>query len=227
MEDLADVVPAASSDAAAPRTMAEQAAVALRELITRGELKPGSQLREGPLTDTLGVSRNTLREAFRLLDRERLVVHRLHRGVEVRSLSADDVRDIYAVRRSLEQAALASAAAAPLPDVIEGMHEAIAAARVAAGRGDWQAVATWDLTFHRRLVGQLASERIDDLFRSILAELRLAFAMIEDQAGFLRPFVAWNDRLVELLERSQLAACAQELGDYLAHSEQQVTAALG
>lgn len=48
------------------------------------------------MAEALGVSRKTLREAFRLLAHERLVVHEPHRGVAVRTL---DAADIYAIRR--------------------------------------------------------------------------------------------------------------------------------
>ena len=78
----------------------------LRERISAGGLPPGTQLAEHAMAETLGVSRNTLREAFRLLAHEGLVVHRPHRGVFVHTLEAADVRDIYATRRLVECAAV-------------------------------------------------------------------------------------------------------------------------
>ena len=63
---------------------AERVADVLRELIIRGDLPAGTPLREQQLVGSLDVSRNTLREAFRLLGRERLVDYTLHRGVAVR-----------------------------------------------------------------------------------------------------------------------------------------------
>jgi DNA-binding GntR family transcriptional regulator len=48
----------------------EQAADAIREHITDGRLRPGTQLREEAAAAALGVSRNTVREAFRALSRE-------------------------------------------------------------------------------------------------------------------------------------------------------------
>jgi DNA-binding GntR family transcriptional regulator len=78
----------------------------LRDRVTEGHLVPGTRLSEEEIGEALGVSRNTLREAFRLLSHERLLEHVFNRGVFVRSLSRDDVRDVYRVRRLVECAAV-------------------------------------------------------------------------------------------------------------------------
>jgi DNA-binding GntR family transcriptional regulator len=85
---------------------AERVADVLRELIIRGELPAGTALREQQLVTSLDVSRNTLREAFRLLGRERLVSYNLHRGVAVTELTESDVADIYRTRAPIELMAI-------------------------------------------------------------------------------------------------------------------------
>ena len=62
---------------------AERVSDALRDLIIQGDLPAGTPLREQSLVETLDVSRNTVREALRLLGRERLVDYHIHRGVAV------------------------------------------------------------------------------------------------------------------------------------------------
>src|SRR3981081_2376072 len=74
---------------------AERAAGVLRNLIVRGEIQPGQPLREPELSPALGVSRNTIREALRMLAREALVAPS-HRNVyTVVEVSAVDVPDIF------------------------------------------------------------------------------------------------------------------------------------
>src|SRR3954468_16055413 len=92
---------------------AELVANVLRENVIDGSLPPGTRLSEETIGNLLGVSRNTLREAFRLLSHENLLVHELHRGVFVRRLAAADVADIYRMRRILETASVRAAGAAP------------------------------------------------------------------------------------------------------------------
>ena len=53
-------------------------------------------MNEAALAAELGVSRNTFREAARLLGGEGLVRHQMNRGIVVAEITAADVRDIYA-----------------------------------------------------------------------------------------------------------------------------------
>ena len=54
-------------------SVADQVAGILRQRILDGELRPGSALPEIPLANSLGVSRNTMREAVRILSLEGLL----------------------------------------------------------------------------------------------------------------------------------------------------------
>ena len=83
------------------------AASVLRRRIAEGELLPGDKLSEQALAESLGLSRNTLRESFTLLNNELIITRIPNRGVFVASPDADDVREIYAVRRTVEPACLA------------------------------------------------------------------------------------------------------------------------
>lgn len=200
-------------------TTAERVAASLRTLIIKGDLPPGSPLREGALVQALGVSRNTLREAFRLLSSDGLVVHQMHRGVDVKRLAESDVRDIYRTRLPLELAAIERSAELPK----EGLHpirEVVEQAAEALQKKDWKQLATLDLIFHQRLVDLLDSRRISAFFEAVLAELRLAFAIPRDQESFLGPFVPWNDKLCGLLESGRREECAQEMRLYLERAEE-------
>jgi DNA-binding GntR family transcriptional regulator len=199
-------------------TTAERVAEGLRMLIIQGDLRPGSPLREPALVDALGVSRNTLREAFRLLSHQRLVVHHLNRGVEVRRLTEEDFRDLYQTRRGLEMTAIHYSSGASV-DRLRTLRDAVERAAAAQAEGDWKAVGTQDILFHQRLVALVGSQRIDAFFESILAELRLVFSMVSDQGALVSPYVAWNHRMCELLEQGRQAACLEEMDRYLAHSE--------
>ena len=99
-------VPAASlrSDAAVVdhKTLPASLAERLRDLITEGELAPGTRLNERALGERLGVSRTPLREAFRLLAAEGLIEHQPNRGAVVVQLSQDDVRESFDVMSGLE-----------------------------------------------------------------------------------------------------------------------------
>lgn len=107
--------------AIARSTLPQAAAERLRALIIEGALAPGTRLNERELSEQLGVSRTPLREAFRLLAAEGLVVQLPNRGVQVVALSRDDVRHAFEVMASLEglagELAAARVTAADLADL--------------------------------------------------------------------------------------------------------------
>ena len=74
----------------------------LRDLILTRELLPGEPLRQDALAEHLGVSRVPLREALKILEGEGQITYRPHRGYVVTELSIEDLREVYELRRILE-----------------------------------------------------------------------------------------------------------------------------
>jgi DNA-binding GntR family transcriptional regulator len=204
---------------------AELVAGTLRGWISQGHLPPGARLSEGELCEALEVSRNTIREAFRLLEHEHLVVHRLNHGVFIRTLTAADVTDLYLVREMTEVTGVRAAGTAD--DLRRArVGEAVASGNHAAAAGDWAAVATADLEFHAALAALADSPRLDEIMERVLAELRLAFAVAEDPAAFHRPYLHRNAELAQLLQAGQLGRLEDELRAYLAQARDQVLRAI-
>ena len=204
---------------------ADLVAETLRGWIICGDLAPGTRLREEQLCDALRVSRNTLRESFRLLGHERLVAHELNRGVFVRTLSAADVTDLFLVRELAELAGVRAARWAPAAS-LRRVENAVAAGTDAARIGDWPAFATADLAFHQALTALAGSPRLDELMTRVLAELRLAFGAVEDRASFHRPYAKRNADLAELIRDRQVKRLERELRSYLAEARDKIVAVL-
>lgn len=75
--------------------LSEQIADHLGERIIRGLLAPGARLPEAELANELQVSTNSLREAFRILEKRHLVEILARRGARVSDITEDQVRDLY------------------------------------------------------------------------------------------------------------------------------------
>ncbi|WP_189081331.1 GntR family transcriptional regulator [Mangrovihabitans endophyticus] len=196
---------------------AARAAEQLRNSMINGDLAPGTRLAEASLTGPLGVSRNTLREAFSTLVEEGLLVRRPHRGVFVAVLSSAQIADIYRVRAILECTALAEA---PVdPPQAAGMRAAVEDARRAIAASDWRAVGTSNMHFHEQIVALAGSQRLNGWMKQLTAELRLAFAGVPDPSALHRPFVAMNDEITRAYEDGRTDTAADLLRDYLRTSE--------
>ncbi len=74
----------------------------IKDAIRNGIFQPGDKLIETALTDSMGVSRTPLREAFRELAAEGYITIIPHKGAFVSQVSEDEVLDIYAITSVLE-----------------------------------------------------------------------------------------------------------------------------
>src|SRR5258707_14873747 len=83
-------------------TKADDIAGLIEEAIVSGELAPGSVLRQEQLAERFGVSRPPVREALRKLAALGLVSFIPNRGVRVRTLSHEELREAFLVRAELE-----------------------------------------------------------------------------------------------------------------------------
>ncbi|MFE5486997.1 GntR family transcriptional regulator [Streptomyces sp. NPDC056527] len=199
---------------------AERVADILRTRIAEGFFPPGTRLSEDSIGGALGVSRNTLREAFRLLTHERLLVHQLNRGVFVRVLAVEDVADIYRTRRLVECAVVRDLGQPPY--AVGGLAAAVEEGERAARDRDWKGVSTANIHFHRELVALAGSARTDELMRGVLAELRLAFHIVDDPRGLHEPYLVRNREILEALLAGDGATAERLLARYLDDSRTRI-----
>jgi DNA-binding GntR family transcriptional regulator len=207
---------------ASTQTLNERTADLIRQKIVKGEFTPGQRLSEAALSESLAISRNTLREVFRILTKEGLVRHAPNCGVSVAIPSIASIIDIYRVRRLIECQALAQAY--PRHPAKKHMRDAVEMALKCRDAADWQGVGTANMEFHMAIVELADSERLNVMFSHILAELRLAFGLLNDPEFLHAPYIENNVKILELFEAGKLAESAATLGDYLVHSERIVLA---
>ena len=154
--------PADPRPASSALTLGERVAEQLRRKITQGEFGPGQRLSEQALSDDLAISRNTLREVFRVLTKDGLLKHVPNRGVFVAVPSIASIIDIYRVRRLIECQALAQAY--PRHPAKKRMRDAFEEALRCRAVEDWPGVGTANMAFHMAVVELADSERLNLLF---------------------------------------------------------------
>lgn len=85
-----------------PQTMSEQVYELLREKILSQEIKPGELLLEVGVSEALGISRTPVREAFRMLQHDGLVVRNPRGGVKVTELTLEELKEVSDLRMVFE-----------------------------------------------------------------------------------------------------------------------------
>ncbi|MFC3898999.1 GntR family transcriptional regulator [Lentzea rhizosphaerae] len=156
-------------------TTAQQLADGLAERIMAGAFGPGDRLRESAIAAELGVARNTIREAVRILELTGLVRYEVNRGAVVIAPTPENVEALYTARERLETAAVVRT---PRPDQLDAITAAFEELREAAEAGDLGAIVDRDLAFHQAIVALLDSSRLDDFFAAMTKELRFYLTVL-------------------------------------------------
>lgn len=204
---------------------AERVADKLRTRVLDGDIKPGQQLNEKALGEALRVSRNTLREAFRLLTHERLLVHEYSKGVFVRRPDVPDIVDIYAARRVIECGAVRRWPDAD-DDARRAVRDAVALGSAFREQGDWTGVGTANVKFHQAVTALAGSARLDEEMERLLAEVRLAFHVMGDPEEFHRDYLPLNRSIVDRLDAGEVRQAEEALLTYFDRAEKQLVTGL-
>jgi len=207
-------------------SVADQVASILRQRILKGELRPGMPLQEVPLAASLGVSRNTMREATRILSLEGLLTRSIHRGVAVSQLSLKDVQEIYHLRRMLEIPAVLTAKTNNA-DVLPELKNAFEGYEQAVQDKDWVRAVEFDLQFHTLLIRFHRNRRLESFYQKLIGELRMGMVLVDrghDDPGRLVPA---HRKLYQLLSAGKLKQCAALLEQHLDDSESRLSRIMG
>lgn len=203
----------------------EQVANILRRNILQGILRPGMAVPEQQVATELGVSRNSVREATRMLIPEGLLQHHMHRGVIVTEIGPDDVASIYQIRTIVETAAveaavgLDEAAFKELAEAADRMHRA-------AAEGSEQAALENDMAFHRALVALLDNRRLQAFHAGLQGELRLGMWLVTNVLDDLAQLAAEHEALLRLLVDGRRDECLAAVRSHMDDARARLTTLL-
>ena len=202
---------------------ADATAEALRDEILGGAYLPGTAILEGEVQVRLGIPRDLARAALARLEREGLLVHSLHRGLEVVRISVEDVRDLYATRRTLELAGLdALVRRRPADDV--WLQAAVVSMTEAAKAADGRAAVAADAAFHLAIVASAGSRRLRTAAEAALRELRIILAVADRVSSDLDDLAADHAGLLDALVHAPPPSARAALLDHLRRGESRALA---
>lgn len=160
-------------------SIAEQIASRLAGMIVLDQLKPGQRLLEDEISTALHVSRAPVREALRILERDRLLVIVPHRGAFVSTYSPKELADIFEIRASLITATYEAMMRDHPVEFEKRLQQGIAGLEEAARSGsfDAYALASFRLTTSLRSLcdNTLLYDIVQSLALQMLRYSRLGF----------------------------------------------------
>ena len=160
----------------------DEAIEKIKAMIVSGELSPGDRLPpEKELSERLGLSRNSMREAVKALEVIRVLDVRRGDGTYVTSLEPhllleaisfvadmhddDSLLEIFAVRRMLESQATGLAATLGTPEAVSALHEELESVDGAEVTID--ELVEHDIRFHREIVRMAGNSYLASLIESL------------------------------------------------------------
>ena len=198
------------------RSTVEALAQRLRDEIAEGKLLPGQAIPQEEISARFGVSRSPLREALRQLEAEGAIEYRANRGAVVASIDAENLRQVYAIRRMLETGALELA----LPKID-------AAALTKFRKLDTALRAEKDprafVRLHHELHCSIYDLAENPMLSKAIREHSIKAARIPDLSHTVKAIAACSKadhtRLLDALEARDLRAAQKITREHLAHVE--------
>jgi DNA-binding GntR family transcriptional regulator len=208
--------------------MADVAYEVLQHRILSGALKPGERIDQDAEAQRLNASRMPVREALRRLEAEGLVEIFRHRGAIVRTLSLEDLEDLYVLRLALESVAGRLGTENLSAEALDSMRSQLPAMEAVVQRGDPSAWIDLDWTFHETLYRAASRPRLLRTIQSLREEAKryrtvglalpdvLAVSLLEHRA-IVDACARRDGEEVEILIRSALERTRRELRQLLEH----------
>lgn len=170
----------------------------LRQRIFDAEYTPGMRLNITELAQDFGASPVPVREALRNLESEGLIEFRLNRGVVVRHLSHEVIRELYLIRSPLECLAGAEAARQATQDDINDLETLVARLDKNLGAESWH---QFHRTFHERICAISHLPRLIQLCESLRGQMR----------PYSKAYLSNRDHILQAQEEHrQMVACIRD-----------------
>lgn len=150
-----------------PRALSRRIVDQLKRVIIAGELRPGDRVLETDLAEQLGVSRGPVREAFRQLEQEGLLVSYPHRGTFVAAVPEDEIEEVYALRAHLEAYAARRVVTEKRDEALRVLGDLLDQMLAASQARDLPRLADLDLQFHDSLLELSGYQGLHRIWRSM------------------------------------------------------------
>lgn len=187
-------------DFSPPLSMAEGVARYLEEKIIQNELKPKTRLVERNLAESLGVSRISIREAFRILALSGLVKIIPRKGAQVTAITKQEVEEIYTLRIYLVGLAAKLAARNMGPEDMQELKKITKQMGEKSRKNDLKSYFVLHLKFHRLLSQAGGNQRLSEILGNFEKQThRFRFASMSIP-GRMRRSHYYHKRLLESIQ---------------------------
>jgi DNA-binding GntR family transcriptional regulator len=189
-------------------------------MILSGSFRPGERIVEREVCAHLGLSRSPVREAFRRLEQEGLLVAS-RQGLIIQSLSLSEVEELYQVRQQLEALAARLAARRCCAEHRPQLEQILAGIEAALLSGDPDQASVEGVRFHEKLAEIAGNRRLAALLASISEEIQRFRNLYVQAPGRSQNALAEHRQVMEAVcagdEEAAAGLMATHIGRALEH----------
>jgi DNA-binding GntR family transcriptional regulator len=150
------------------RLLTSKVADKIREFIILGKFKPGERLVESKLAESLGISRQPIREAFRILELEHLITLIPRKGAYISEISLQETKEIYEIRAMIEGFAAQLAIPHLTQKDLSRLELIFDLMEKAIRENNLEKVIQYNLSFHQKIVSLSKNGNLAKVYRSML-----------------------------------------------------------
>ncbi|MDQ2779136.1 MAG: GntR family transcriptional regulator [Pseudomonadota bacterium] len=196
----------------------------LTRAIVSGRLAPGERVYEAEIARRMGISRAPVREAARRLERQGVLVARPRHGFAVRTVSVQEIDDLFQVRISLELSAIELACAKASDSGLQRVADLVETmVREAPSLPQHQRIAL-DLDFHTLICELSGNAQLHRILTNLQTEMRMIMALIDAVYDDPVTIAVTHRPMVEALLQRDAAASSAALRVHLDDAWQHVRA---
>ncbi|MGQ0485352.1 MAG: GntR family transcriptional regulator [Hyphomicrobiales bacterium] len=184
-------------------------------------IPPGTPLQEDSLASVFGVSRTIIRKVLQRLSHERLVDLVPNKGASVARPTADEARQVFDARRSLEKILIERVIASAPDTGIAGLDALVKAEKAAYESGDKRERLKLSGEFHRRLARLAGNDVLYGFLNELISRTSLILALYESP-GAVPCSHNEHAEIVSALKRRDAKKAVQYMDHHLQHIEAQI-----
>lgn len=190
------------------RSLPDEIADRIVEEIARGHLLPGERIQEGVIAERLDVSRVPVREALQALAKQGIVVPQPRRGMRVRDIGVDLLRQVFEARLDIELRALPRAMSVLQEDnpQRQELMRCLANLETAADKPDRRAFEAADLAFHRAICMASGNHIAMTLWDALAHHIRILLGLMSDEWQRIDQSQLQHRELIALIDGDDLDA---------------------
>ena len=191
----------------------------LTRAIVEHKLRPGTKLAEQKLADHFGVSRTLVRQALFQLSQNRLITLEPARGAFVSAPSAEEAKQVFAVRRMLEAEMARAFARDATPARLRALREHVASEKAALNEPDATHRIELLGDFHVRMAELMGNEVLARILRDLTARSSLIALMYQSGVAAAHSHEEHTE-IVKALAAKDEERAARLMTDHLTNVEQ-------